>query len=72
MPQNLSRSAPGTDLETTNSTAMVLTAYAMTMTIRGSEPKAFEAAVRAWRERNPQAAHDDAARAVATIICNKL
>jgi hypothetical protein len=51
---------------------MVLTAYAMTMTIRGSEPKAFEAAVRAWRERNPQAAHDDAARAVATIICNKL
>jgi hypothetical protein len=34
-------------------------------------PDAFEAAVRAYRERNPNVPTETARRAVATIICGK-
>ena len=63
---------PNAELETSNCANFVLTAYTIAITTSRNEPKAYEAAIRAWRERNPGAAQAEAARAVATIICNKL
>jgi hypothetical protein len=63
---------PGTDLEASNCANLVLNAYTMAMMTRGNEPKAYEAAIRAWQERNPDSDQTEAARAVANIICNKL
>jgi len=55
---------PDGELETRNCANLVLNAYTITMATRRNEPKAYEAAIRAWLERNPQAAQADAARAV--------
>lgn len=52
--------------------ALVLNAYTMALVTRRNEPKAFDAAIRAWQERNPAAAQGEAGRAVANIICKKL
>jgi hypothetical protein len=51
---------------------MALSAYSAGMMLLRDERKAFDAAVRAWRERNPDASRKDAAAAVASIICRKL
>jgi hypothetical protein len=59
------------DMETRNCATLVLNAYIMTMATTRNEPKAFAAAIRAWRERNPEAPEVHAARGVASIICNK-
>jgi hypothetical protein len=63
---------PDGDMETRNCAAFVLTAYTIAMATHRTERKAFEAAIRAWRERNPEAAEGEAARGVASIICNSL
>lgn len=62
---------PDTDLETHNCAVFVLNAYTLAMATHRNEPKAFEAAIRAWRERNAEATEGAAARDVARIICNK-
>jgi hypothetical protein len=63
---------PDDDLETRNTAAVVLTAYTTAVALAGDRRYAFDAAVRAWRERNPSAPPEDGPRAVASIICNKL
>jgi hypothetical protein len=63
---------PDVDLETTNIAAIVLNAYTAVMAVSRNEQKAFAAAVRAWRERNPTASAERAPPAVATIISHKL
>jgi hypothetical protein len=63
---------PDGDMETRNCATLVLTAYTNAMATRRTEPRALEAAIRAWRERNPEASDDAAAHGVASIICNKL
>ena len=51
---------------------MVITAYTTAMAVTRNEQKAFDAAVRAWRERNPNASPEWGPPAVATIISQKL
>jgi hypothetical protein len=63
---------PDADLEASNTAHVVLNAYATAKTASRDERKAFDAGVRAWRERNPNAAAEEGAAAVASIICNKL
>jgi hypothetical protein len=63
---------PDGDMETRNCTTFVLTAYTIGMATHRNERKAFEAAIRAWRERNPDAHEGEAARGAASIICNNL
>jgi hypothetical protein len=63
---------PDEDLEASNLAQLVINAYSMTMSLTRNEPKAFDAAVRAWQERNPNAPSDQGPPAVATIICHKL
>jgi hypothetical protein len=46
---------PDGDMETRNCATLVLTAYTIAMATHRNERKAFEAAIRAWRERNPEA-----------------
>jgi hypothetical protein len=62
---------PDAKLETSNCATLVLNAYTIAMVTRRNEPKAFDAAIRAWRERNAAAAQGEAGRAVAKIICKK-
>jgi hypothetical protein len=50
----------------------VLNAYTIALAIGRDESRAFEAAIRAWRERNPKAAEAEAAPAVASIIGKNL
>jgi hypothetical protein len=63
---------PDAGLEARNSANLVLNAYMIAMATSRNEPEAYEAAMRAWRERNPNTAQGEAARAVANIICKKL
>ena len=75
MPQSLPIGpsiVPDAELETNNCAQLVLNAYTISLTTSRHEPKAFDSAIRAWQERNPQAAQGEAARAVASIICKKL
>jgi hypothetical protein len=75
MPQSLPISQsmlPHAELETSNCANLVLNAYTIAMATSRNEPKAFAAAIRAWRERNPKAAQAEAVRAVANIICKKI
>ena len=51
---------------------MVINAYTMGMAVMRDERKAFDSAVRAWRERNPNASPVEGPPAVATIICQNL
>jgi hypothetical protein len=63
---------PDGDMATRNCAAQVLTAYTIAMATHRNERRAFEAAIRAWRERHPEAPEGEAARGVASIICNDL
>jgi hypothetical protein len=60
------------ELEASNLAHMVINAYSTAMAVSRNEQKAFDSAVRAWRERNPDASPEDGPPAVATIICNRL
>ena len=64
--------SPDVELETSNCANFVLNAYTIALLTRRNEPKAIEAAIRAWRERNPKASRADAAPAVEDIIRKKL
>jgi hypothetical protein len=63
---------PDLDLEARNTAQLVLNAYKTTMVFSHNEKKAFNAAVRAWRERNPNASPEKGPATVASIICHKL
>jgi hypothetical protein len=63
---------PDAELEADNLAHVVINAYTAAMTFGRNERKAFEAAIRAWRERNPNASPEEGPPAVATIICHKL
>lgn len=60
------------DLEASNLAQMVIDAYSTAMAVTRNEQKAFNSAVRAWQERNPNASPEEGQTAVATIICHKL
>jgi hypothetical protein len=63
---------PDEDLAASNLAQMVINAYVTAMTVTRNEQKAFDSALRAWRERNPNASPEQGPPAVATIIRNKL
>jgi hypothetical protein len=63
---------PDDELKAANTSVLVLNAYALTMALRRDERRAFEAALRAWQERNPNAGREEASPAVADILCHKL
>ena len=63
---------PDGELKTSNTAVIVLNAYTTAMTLGRDEQQAFASAVSAWRARNPNASPEQAAPAVATIICHKL
>jgi hypothetical protein len=63
---------PDEELEASNLTHLVINAYSIAMAVSRNEKKAFDSAVRAWRERNPNASPEQGPPAVATIICQKL
>ena len=50
---------------------LVLDAYQTTLARSLNERNAFEAAVRVYRDGDPDLAEEDARRAVANIICRK-
>ena len=62
---------PGKNSETASLAQLVTDAYTTAMTLTRNERRAFDAAVRAWRERNPNASPEQGPPAVATIICHK-
>lgn len=72
MQSNSPNISMGEDLEASNLAQLVINAYTTAMAVTRNEQKAFESAVRAWRERNPNASPEQGPPAVATIICNKL
>lgn len=55
-----------------NTSVLVFNAYTTAMALPRDERKAVEAAIRAWRERNPDAGPQEASPAVAHILCDKL
>jgi hypothetical protein len=63
---------PDEDLEASNLAQMVINAYTIAMSLTRNEQKGFDAAVRAWRERYPNASPEQGPPAVATIICERL
>ncbi len=63
---------PDDKLKTANTSVLVLNAYTMAMALRRDERWAVEAAIRAWRERNPNAGPAEASPAVAHILCDNL
>lgn len=63
---------PDDALEASNLTQLVINAYTTARAFTRDERRAFEAAVRAWRERNPNASPEEGPPAVATIIRHKL
>jgi hypothetical protein len=63
---------PDADLEATICAQIVIHAYTVRMAAARNEREAFDTAVRAWLERNPNASPEEGSRAVATIICHKL
>jgi hypothetical protein len=63
---------PDEDLEAGNLAQLVIDAYTAAVAVTHDERKAFDSAVRAWRERNPNASPEQGPPAVATIICHKL
>ena len=60
------------DLEAQNCAHAVINAYSTTMAITRNEQKGFDAAVRAWTERNPTGSISQAKSPVASIISRKL
>ena len=63
---------PDDKLKTANTSVIVLNAYTTTMALHRDGRTAFDAALRAWRERNPNADSTEAGAAVAHILCHKL
>ncbi|MFZ2006912.1 MAG: hypothetical protein WB697_09520 [Stellaceae bacterium] len=63
---------PDEELEESNLAQAVINAYSIGMAVTRNEQKAFNSAVRAWRERNPDGSVEEGQTAVATIICHKL
>ena len=63
---------PDVDPQAGNTAVIVLHAYTAAMKVTGNSQKAFDAGVRAWRERNPDASPEQAPPAVASILCHKL
>lgn len=63
---------PDDELQAINTSVLVVNAYTATMALQRDERKAVEAAIRAWRERNPNAGPKEASPAVAHILCDKL
>lgn len=63
---------PTPELEASTLAQIVINAYTTAMTLTRNEPKAFDSAVRVWRERNPNASPEEGPPAVATIICHNL
>ena len=63
---------PDEELEASNLARLVINAYTTAMAITRDDRKAFESAVRAWRERNPNAPPEQGRPAVAMILCHKL
>lgn len=63
---------PDDELKTANTSVLMLNAYTTAMALQRDERKAVEAAIRAWRERNPNAGPEEASPAVAHILCDKL
>lgn len=59
---------PDAAVETSNCATLVLNAYTIALIARRNERKAVDAAIRAWRERNPTALQVDAACAVENIL----
>ena len=51
---------------------LVLDAYTNAMRSPRHRNDAFTVAVRAWRDHHPDASPEEAAPAVATILCNKI
>ena len=51
---------------------LVLDAYTNAMRSPQHRQDAFKVAVRAWRDHHPDASPEEAAPAVATILCNKI
>lgn len=60
------------ELKTANTSVLVFNAYTTAMALQHDQRKAVEAAIRAWRERNPDAGPEEASPAVAHILCDKL
>lgn len=60
---------PDDKLKAANTSVIVLNAYTTTMALRRDERSAFQAAARAWQERNPDAGPNEALPAVARILC---
>jgi hypothetical protein len=60
------------DLEASNLAQLVINAYTTAVASTRDERRAFDAAVRAWRERNPNASPEEGPPAVATIFCHHL
>jgi len=63
---------PEDELTAANTSVIVHNAYTTAMAFARDERKAVEAAIRAWRERNPNAGPKEASPAVADILCDKL
>ena len=63
---------PDGELTTSNTALIVLNAYTTVMIFSRNERRAFDAAVRAWQERNPNASPEAGPPAVASIICHKI
>jgi hypothetical protein len=63
---------PDVEWETPSTAAAVLNAYTTAMARSRNEPKAFAAAVLAWRELHPKGPPDEGPPAVAAIIRDKL
>lgn len=66
------RTLPNDELRAANTSVLVLNAYTTARTLGRDERSAVEAAIRAWRERNPNADPGEASPAVANILCDKL
>jgi hypothetical protein len=63
---------PDEKLEVGTLAELVLDAYTSAMAVTRDDRRAFDAAVSAWRERNPKASPEQGRPAVAMIICHKL
>jgi hypothetical protein len=63
---------PDDELKAANTAVVVLNAYTTFITLHRDGRKAFEAAMRAWRERNPNACPEEAPPAVAHILYHNL
>lgn len=66
------RTLPNDELRAANTSVLVLNTYTTAMALDRGDRKAVEAAISAWRERNPDADPKEASLAVAKILSDKL